>query len=229
MSARDMWKMLHLLNNTSRDGLTKRSLDAGVDCYSDTLMELAMRGAVARARAPSGGSELWKLNDGARAVLNTCTVAQKLDGAAEVQVDRASVFCVMPFSQPWSDEVWKLCIEAAVIGAGLKPNRGDTTLRTGRLIHNVWNEILRSGCVIADLSHPIPTSTTSSAWRTRLAGMRSSWFRRASTCPADLKGAHYVEYALDQLPAAARDLQAKLEAWRDDGDIKVTRVEALFQ
>jgi hypothetical protein len=49
MSTRDMWKMFHLLNNTSRDGLTREELrDAGVDCYSDTLMELASRGGVAR-------------------------------------------------------------------------------------------------------------------------------------------------------------------------------------
>ena len=118
MSARDMWKMLHLLNNTSRDGLTKEELfDAGVDCYSDTLLELASRGAV--GRAPSGASELWSLNVGARAVLNTCTVARKVDGATEVQVDRASVFCVMPFSQTWSDDVWTRCIEPAAVAAGL--------------------------------------------------------------------------------------------------------------
>src|SRR5262245_27451148 len=110
MSVRDMWKMLHLLNNTSRDGLSKKELfDAGVDCYSDTLMELASRGGVERSQR--GGAEIWSLSVGARAVLNTCTVARKLDGVTEVQVDRARVFCVMPFSQAWSDDVWKGCIE----------------------------------------------------------------------------------------------------------------------
>ena len=32
MSVRDMWKMFHLLNNTSRDGLTREELrEVGVD------------------------------------------------------------------------------------------------------------------------------------------------------------------------------------------------------
>ena len=46
MSARDMWKMLHLLNNTGRNGLSTRELaQAGVDCYSDTLTEMMVAAA----------------------------------------------------------------------------------------------------------------------------------------------------------------------------------------
>jgi hypothetical protein len=227
MSARDMWKMVHLLNNTNRPGLTTQELrEAGVDCYNDTLMELLGRSAV--ARAPQGSSELWTLNDGARGLLNSCTVAQKLDGAAEVQVDRARVFAVMPFSETWSDDVWTLCIEPAVRGAGLTPQRGDTTLRTGRLIQNVWNEILRCGCVIADLSAPNPNVYYELGMAQALGRDVFVMVQTGVDLPADLKGVHYVKYDRHQLPAALRDLQAKLEAWRDDADIKVPGTEALF-
>ncbi|SKC99745.1 hypothetical protein SAMN05446935_10487 [Burkholderia sp. YR290] len=224
-----MWKMLHLLNNTGRDGLTSKELfNAGVDCYSDTLMELATRGAVARSQRDA--SEFWTLNTGARAVLNSCTVAQKLDGVGEVQVDRACVFCIMPFSAsvPWSDDVWKQCIEAAVTGAGLKPERGDTTLRTGKLIQNVWNGILKSGCVIADLSAPNPNVYYELGMAHALGRDAFVMVQKGVDLPADLRGAHYFEYKLGELPAATSDLRAKLIAWKDDPDIKVTGVEALF-
>jgi len=227
MSVRDMWKMFHLLNNTSRDGLTREELrDVGVDCYSDTLMELASRGGV--ARTPQESSELWTLTIGARAVLNTCTVARKLDGAAEVQVDRARVFCVMPFSEPWSHAVWTAFIEPAITAAGLKARRGDTTLRTGKLIQNVWNEILESGCVIADLSAFNPNVYYELGMAHALGRDAYVLVQKGTNLPADLKGSHYLEYEPTDLPAAKRDLQDKLEAWRDDGDIRALRVEALF-
>ena len=227
MSVRDMWKMLHLLNNTGRDGLTTRELaDAGVDCYSDTLVELATRGAVARSRRDT--AEIWSLTDGARAVLNSCTVARRIDGATEVQVDRSRVFCVMPFSEPWSDGVWNQCIEPAIAAAGLRAKRGDTTLRTGRLIHNVWNEILESGCVVADLSSPNPNVYYELGMAQGLGRDVFVMVQQGVVLPADLKGAHYLEYALRDLPVAMLDLRAKLDAWRDDRDIRVPQVEALF-
>jgi hypothetical protein len=227
MSVRDMWKMFHLLNNTSRDGLTREELhDVGVDCYSDTLMELASRGGVARTSRES--SELWTLTSGARAVLNTCTVGRKPDGAAEVQVDRARVFCVMPFSEPWSSDVWTAFIEPAITAAGLKAKRGDTTLRTGKLIQNVWNEILESGCVVADLSASNPNVYYELGMAHALGRDAFVLVQKGTNLPADLKGSHYLEYDPTDLPAATRDLQDKLERWRDHEDIKASRVEALF-
>jgi len=222
-----MWKMLHLLNTTGRPGLTTKELGAaGVDCYSDTLQEMAARGAVTRSQRDN--AEFWSLTDGARSVLNTCTVARRVDGATEVQVDRSRVFCVMPFSETWSDDVWKSCIEPTVSAAGLTPKRGDTTLRTGRLIHNVWNEILESGCVIADLSAPNPNVYYEVGMAQGLGRDVFVMVQKGATLPADLKGTHYLEYRLGDLAAAALDLRAKLDAWRDDGDIRVREVEALF-
>jgi hypothetical protein len=226
MSARDMWKMLHLLNNTRRKGLTTEELaDAGVDCYNDTLAEMASRGGV--DRTTQGTTEFWTLTNGARGVLNTCTVAQKLDKAAEVQVDRGRVFCIMPFSKDF-DPVWTLCIEPAVSTAGLTAMRGDTTLRTGRLIENVWNEILHCGCVVADLSAPNPNVYYELGMAHALGREAFVMVQQGTDFPADVKGTHYTEYAPNDLPAAARDLQAKLEAWKNHRDIKVTGVEALF-
>jgi hypothetical protein len=46
--------------------------------------------------------------------------------------------------------------------------------------------------------------------------------------PADIKGAHYVEYNLRDLTGAAQEVQAQLEAWRDNGKTRVAGVESLF-
>lgn len=227
MSTRDMWKMLHLLNNTRRNGLSTQELfEAGVDCYSDTLLELEKRGVVHRFDV--GGAEVWRLADEARAVLNTCTVAQRLHGSTEVQVDRRRVFCVMPFSEAWSDTVWSSCIEIAVLGAGLAPTRGDTTLRTGNLIQNVWNEILESGCVVADLTAPNPNVYYEVGLAHALGRDLFVMVQKGTSLPADLKPAHYLEYDVRDLASATKALQSQLETWRDHRDIKVAGVEAVF-
>jgi len=227
MSSRDIWKMLHLLNNAPRDGLSTQALfSAGVDCYSDTLMEIKNRGAADRFTVD--GAEVWRLTAGARAVLNSCTVSQRQQGAAEVQVDRARVFCIMPFSEPWSDTVWKSGIEPAVARAGLTPKRGDTTLRTGNLIQNVWNELLESGCVVAELTAPNPNVYYEVGLAHALGRDLFVMVQRGTQLPADLKPAHYLEYDVGDLAAAAQQLQAQLEAWRDHRDIRVPGVEALF-
>ena len=121
-----------------RDSLTTEELrDAAVDCYSDTLLDL--RGAGAVASTHDGPTQHSKLSDSACKVLNVCTVACRLEGADEVQVDRKRVFCIMPFGQPWSDKLWACC-RAAAKDAGFNVSedgtdddvkRGDTTLRTG--------------------------------------------------------------------------------------------------
>lgn len=225
MSQRDMWKMLHLLCNTGSEYLTTPKLNAaGVDCYEDSLHALEKLGAVVRP----GGTDHWTLTDGASAVLTTCTVARKLEFAGEVQVDRARVFCVMPFSEPWSDVVWKSCIEPAVINAHLVPAKGDTTLRTGNLIVNVWNEILESGAVVADLSAPNPNVYFELGMTYALGRDLFVMVQHGTNLPADLKGAHYLEYELADLADGAKRLQQQLEAWRDDPDIRVAGVEALF-
>lgn len=228
MSARDMWKMLHLLNNTKRGSLTTTELaEAGVDCYSDTLIEIRDRGGVERKGEDS--RERWILASGARAVLNTCTVAMKYDGADEVQVDRARVFCAMPFSETWSDLVWESCISVAARGADLEPTRGDTTLRTGNLIRNVWNEILGCGCVVAELSTPNPNVYYEVGMAHALGRDVFVMVQTGTDLPADLKGTHYLEYDRRELTVAAQELKAQLKAWRDHRDIRVTGVESVFR
>jgi hypothetical protein len=218
--------MLHLLNNTRRNGLTSEELfDAGINCYSDTMIEIEKRGAA--RRFSSSNSEHWELTEGARAVLNSCTVARRLDQATEVQVDRARVFCVMPFSAE-VDPVWTSCIAIAVERAGLTATRGDTTLRTGNLIQNVWNEILVSGCVVADLSAPNPNVYYELGMAHALGRDVFVMVRRGVALPADLKGAHYLEYDPTNLSDAARDLESRLRAWRDAPNVRGTGVESLF-
>ena len=228
MSEREMWKALHLLNNTKRRGLTTEELfSAGVDCYPDTLVELQTRGAL--ASSVQGKSERWELTPGARAVLNACSVGMKYDHAAEVQVDRARMFCIMPFSEPWSHLVWKSCITAAAREAGLTPIRGDTTLQTGALIKNVWNEILKCGCVVAELSAPNPNVYYEAGMARALGRDVLVVVQKGTKLPADLKGDLYVEYDLGKLATATRKLKTQFKAWRDAKHIKVRRVEGLFK
>ena len=201
-------------------------MDAGVDCYSDTLLELAARGGVSRIQ--ESGVEQWELTPGARTVLNSCTVGRRLDGAAEVQVDRSRVFCVMPFSMSWSDSVWESCIEPASKRAGLNPIRGDTTLRTGKLIQNVWNQILECGCVIADLTEPNANVYYELGMAHALGRDTFVMIQKNVDLPADLKGSHYVEYDAGNLPQASQKLEQQLTEWKEDDDVRVGGVEALF-
>jgi len=151
-----------------------------------------------------------------------------MHGASDVQFDRARVFCIMPFSEPWSDIVWTTIIEPAVIRAGLRPARGDTTLRTGNLIDNVWTEILASGCVIADLSAANPNVYYELGMTRALGRDAFVLIQRGMNLPADLKGAHYLEYDAARPDDATYELAEKLAAWKVHEDIMVDGVESLF-
>ncbi len=81
--------------------LTDQELtSAGVHCDADSRQLLEDAGAVTRI-----GNE-YELSKAARQILSTFTVAQGPEDRIDIRVDYPEVFVVMPFSQPWSDEVF---------------------------------------------------------------------------------------------------------------------------
>jgi hypothetical protein len=140
MSDRSMWKMLHLLYTLKpgQNGLNDRALlDLGIDCGPDTVNPLRDGKAVTY----EGG--LYALSEAARKILGTCVVANRRWSSDDMWVDYPSAFVVMPFSETWSDIVYRDLIKPGVEDAGLQCIRGDTVVRIGDLTQNIW------GCAVA--------------------------------------------------------------------------------
>ena len=149
MSARDMWKMVHLLYRFGKPEIPFPDLNAaGLNCYSDTFVPLLNDGII----VDKGGA--YALTPTATAMLERFVVARKDKGYPDILVDYPRAFVIMPFSQPWSEDVYRLVIEPAVRSAGLECVRGDTLARVGDLTSNVSGEILRAGLVIAEVTVP---------------------------------------------------------------------------
>src|SRR5215213_1895239 len=107
MSKHQQWKMLHLLYNYARrtgNGdarvLTEEELtDAGVYCDPDSREPLELAGVVTRV------GNAYALSAPARKILETFTVAKGPEAGVDIRVDYPEAFVVMPFSEPWSDDV----------------------------------------------------------------------------------------------------------------------------
>ena len=224
MSDRSQWKMLHLLYVCGKPSLSLQELEgAGVYCYVDTVHELVDGGAV--EVDPSGR---YSLSRPARAILRTCLVANRRMGDPETWVDYPRAFVVMPFSEPWSDRVFREYIEPAVTDAGLQCVRGDTDLRVGELTGNIWKAILRAGIVVADVSALNANVFYELGLAHALGKDTYILKRKDARIPADFGGAHYYEYDLGDLPAAKEKLAADLRGWADDRGVRAEGVRALY-
>jgi hypothetical protein len=73
------------------------------------------------------------------------------------QIDDDLCFLLMPFSEPWSDDVWKL-IDGIVVQYDLRCERADE--KDGRVVmDDIWDGINRARIVIADLTSRNPNVT----------------------------------------------------------------------
>ncbi len=71
--------------------------------------------------------------------------------ARETRVDPKLVFVLMPFTEQWSDRIWRKVIRPAVEQKGLEVIRADDLF--GRdIMEDVWGSILRAACVVADIT-----------------------------------------------------------------------------
>jgi hypothetical protein len=220
MSDRSMWKMLHLLHTLppGQNGLNDKQLaDAGIYCGGDTINPLVSSGAVLYQAG------LYTLSDPARRILETCVVANRRWSSDDMWVDHPSVFVVMPFSEPWSDSVYRAMIKPAIVEAGLRCIRGDQIARVGDLAQNIWGSLLHAGIVVAEVSVPNP-NVFYELGLTHALGKDAILLRQVnSKIPADFGGAHYHEYDLPALDAGKDWLRDHLEQWAEDAKSNVVK------
>lgn len=225
MSDRSMWKMLHLLYRCGKPGIPEPDMTrAGIACYTDTIDILTASGAVIKknTRPPE-----YVLSPAAKSLLQTCLVCNKLEAKTEIEVDYPRAFVIMPFSEPWSDQVYSKMIEPAVKNAHLVCFRGDTLVRVGDLTSNIWQEILKAGVVIADVSAP-NVNVFYELGLVHSVGKDVLLLKRDDAkLPADFGGAHYYEYALKNLDTGRASLEKALTDWAVDRN--ASGVKALYE
>jgi hypothetical protein len=169
--------------------------DAGIDCYPDTIIMLEATGLVHK-QGPQ-----FELAQQTAVIASNFVIAHRRWPGSDIRVDYPQAFVIMPFSQPWSDAVYRQVIQPAVEAAGLTCVRGDDPVRVGDLMQTVWDAILVSGVMIAEVS--------------ALALGKDTFIlkQKGSTVPADFGGAHYYEYDLNDLAAGQAMLEAELAQW----------------
>lgn len=213
MSDRKSWKMLHLLYNLKpgKSGLTSVELGAaGVDCDPDSIQPLVDGKAV--EYNPKG----YSLTQASRTILRMCVVANRRWSGKDILVDYPEVFVIMPFSEKWSDGVYKKMIHSAVTGANFNCIRGDSPLRVGDLTETIWNSLMKAGLIIADVSALNANVFYEIGLAHALGKDVMILKQKDSNIPADFGGSHYYEYELNNLPKYKKKLQKQIEAWGKD-------------
>jgi hypothetical protein len=88
----------------------------------------------------------YRLSDAAFLMLAECVVANQRTHGVNMHVDYPRAFVAMPFSEEWSDSVYKKMIEPAIKeDAGFECIRGDEPSRVGSLEDTIWKGIMHSG------------------------------------------------------------------------------------
>jgi hypothetical protein len=214
-----MWKMIHLLHLYGQPGLSKVVLlDAGIDCDPDTIQPLLVSGVI--EERPTGQ---YVLSNATLKLLETCVLANKRTVGVDVRVDFPHAFVIMPFSETWSSEVYSRLIEPAMKSAGLEWTRGDTPVRVGDLTTNIWNEILRAGLIIADISVPNVNVFYELGLAHAVGKDVLLLKNKDKPLPADFGGAHYYEYDLKNLDAGCSMLTDALLQWAKDARTKAVK------
>lgn len=220
MAYRDQWKMLHVLN-TSKKGILQESelIELGIDCYPDTIQYLLSDGLV--TRDVNGNYALHPL---VFRMLNRFLVAMGAADMKEVFVDTPSCFVVMPFSASWSDLVFKNLIQAALNAASIECIRGDMIPRVGKLSENIVKQIQTTGLVLADISVPnanvfYELGIADTIGRDVILLYEAN---AKQSIPADIQGAHYFAYDINNLALSAQKLTDNLLKWKADNKVDIT-------
>ena len=229
MSKHQEWKMLHLLytyarrtGSGDRRVLTEQELtSAGVHCDPDSRQVLEDTGVVTRV-----GNE-YELSKPARKILSTFTVAQGPKDSVDIRVDYPEVFVVMPFSQPWSDDVFNEMFKPGIEDAGFLVSRGDSIVRVGDLSTNVWVSITQAGLIVAEVSVPNPNVYYEIGLADALGKPVFLFKQESATLPADFGGVHYYTYDPNDLTAGRRKLAEELKKWAEKKDHRPFGVKAL--
>ncbi|MCB0109589.1 MAG: hypothetical protein KDE53_26890 [Caldilineaceae bacterium] len=224
MAARDMWKMLHLLNIYGPSLEREVVRAAGITCDPDTIYPLISSGVIEAIPndVPWYQASHYRLSNTAMGLAQSFLLANKRDTATDVRVDEARAFVIMPFSEQWSSNVYSNLIEPAVRAAGFQCIRGDLVVRSGDLTANILNEILIMGIAVVDVSARNP-NVFYELGLCHAIGKDTLLIKQAGTVmPADLAGAHYSEYTLTDIKRGRDDLEKMLNDWAVKNSVKRT-------
>jgi hypothetical protein len=229
MSKHQEWKMIHLLYGSARRTaagnrrvLTEQELtNAGVHCDPDSRQPLEDAGVVTRS-----GDE-YELSEAARKIISTFTVAKGPETGVDIRVDYPEVFVVMPFSQPWSDDVFAKLFKPGIEDAGFVASRGDLIVRVGDLSTNVWRSITQAGLIVAEVSVPNPNVYYELGLADALGKPIFLFKQTSATLPADFGGAHYYNYDLTDLNSGRHTLTAELLKWAGEKEHQPFGVKVL--
>jgi hypothetical protein len=61
-------------------------------------------------------------------------------------------FVLMPFTEDWSDRIWRRHLQPAITRAGFRCARADDFFGPGAIVEDLWAKINAAGVVIADLT-----------------------------------------------------------------------------
>jgi hypothetical protein len=220
MSEHQEWKMIHLLyrcSHASSDGkrrvLTEDEFRlAGVHCEMDTWYALVDAGIVTCENGE------WALTKPAREIVRHFTVGKLPGTRVDIRVDYPEAFVIMPFSEPWSDDVYDNMLVQGIENAGFSVVRGDEITRVGDLNNNVWHSITQAGVIIVEASVPNPNVYYEIGLATALGKPIFIYKQENCQLPADFGGTHYYEYDIDDLDSARLNLTNALTAWADYPD-----------
>jgi hypothetical protein len=209
-------------NTGDRRVLTEQELtNAGVHCDPDSREPLERAGIVTRI-----GNE-YALSVPASEIINRFTVAEGPKVSVDIRVDYPEVFVFMPFTEPWSDEVFTKLFEPAIEDAGFTVFRGDSIVRVGDLSTNVWRSITQAGLIVAHVSVPNPNVYYEIGLADALGKPVFLFKQESVTLPADFGGVHYYNYEINDIAAGRQKLTAELKKWAEEEDNQAFGVKAL--
>jgi len=82
-------------------------------------------------------------------------IVEPIFKSRDTRIKEQTVFTLMPFTEKWSDRIWKKLIRPIIISEGLEPIRADDLF--GRdIMEDIWSGILQSSFVIADITNRNP-------------------------------------------------------------------------
>lgn len=229
MSRHQEWKMVHLLyqygrrrGRSPRRVLTGDELRrAGVHCDPDSIQLLEDAGVVKRS------GDAFELTKPARKLVGTFTLAQGPERNVDVRIDYPQAFVVMPFSQPWSNDVYANLFRPGIEAAGFECARGDSIVRIGDLGTNVWRSVTLAGVVVADLTAPNPNVYYELGLADALGKPIVAFKQVGAALPADVGGRHFYEYDPADLAPGRSALTRALEDLANEPDHQYFGVKAL--
>jgi hypothetical protein len=92
--------------------------------------------------------------------------------------------------------------------------KGDDILRKDDLSNNVWNSMVRAGLIICEISAPNPNVFYELGLAHAMGKDCFLLFQKNIPQPADIRGAHYYAYDLNDLAGARKNLSDELMKWK---------------